>query len=125
MSTEDHEKISDKGVTDERPGSVDLMRHLAGIAVWVGAVGSAGLMLIAGHPPILLRVLFTIWVISPFVILLLANAVADRRAFDTRITLYVLMLVVAFCSLAVYGYVVLRPHETTPTAVFVVVPPVS
>jgi len=45
------------------------------IALLVGAVGSVGLMLRAGHrnPSRLLIVLFTFWVLSPFIALVLAT----------------------------------------------------
>jgi len=95
------------------------------IAVVAGATGSVGLMLRAGHPPLFLRVLFAIWVLSPFMALLLADMVSKRWSVITRATLHSVMLVITLSSLAIYGYVVLRPRESTPTFVFVVVPPAS
>lgn len=103
-------------------GSLGDLRAVALIVLVAGAVGSVGLMLVAGHPPIFLRVLFAIWVVSPFVALLLGTVVSKRWSVITRATLYCVMLVVTLCSLAIYGYVVLRPHESTPTATFLAVP---
>lgn len=111
------------GMPDD--GSIGVLRAVALITVLVGVVGSVGLMLVAGRPPIFLRVLFGIWVVSPFVALLLADMVSKRWSVITRAALTSVMLVVTVCSLAIYGYVVLRPHEVTPTAPFVVVPPAS
>ncbi len=52
-----------------------VLRAAALIALLVGAVGSVGLMLREGHrnPSRLLIVLFTFWVLSPFMALVLAN----------------------------------------------------
>lgn len=106
-------------------GFLGLLRVVAPIAVAAGAVGSVGLMLRAGHPPLFLRVLFALWVLSPFIALLLAGMVSKRWSVITRSTLYCVMLVITLSSLAIYGYVVLRPRQSTPTFVFVVVPPGS
>ena len=52
------------------------LRVVALIAVVAGSLGSLGLMLRAGQrSPRLLLVLFTIWVLSPFVALVWANMV--------------------------------------------------
>ena len=52
-------------------GILGLLRAVALIEVVAGAVGSVGLTLRAGQrSPRLLLVLFTIWVLSPFVALL-------------------------------------------------------
>lgn len=54
-------------------GLLGLLRAVALIAVVAGAGGSIGLMLWAGHrnPSRLLIVLFAIWVLSPFVALVI------------------------------------------------------
>ena len=106
-------------------GFLGLLRAGALIAVVAGAAGSVGLMLRAGHPPLFLRVLFAIWVLSPFVVLLLADMISKRWSVITRATLHSVMLVITVSSLAIYAYVVLRPRTSTPTFVFVVVPPAS
>jgi len=73
----------------------------------------------------LLIVLFTIWVLSPFVALLWANIVSQRWPVVTRLTLYCVTPVIALGSLGIYGYAVLRSSRSTPTQVFVAVPPAS
>jgi len=100
---------------------------VAFIAVVVGAVGSVGLMLRAGQrSPRLLLVLFTIWVLSPFVALAWANVVSRRWSVLTRATLYGVTLVVTLGSLALYGDVVRVTPPGSPNAfVFVVVAPGS
>ena len=108
-------------------GSLGLL-HAAGlIAVLVGAVGSVGLMLHAGrnNPSRLLLVLFVLWVLSPFIVLVLANMVSKRWSVLTRATLSTVMMVLAVGSLAIYGDVALGPPRPKPAFVFVVVPPAS
>jgi hypothetical protein len=73
----------------------------------------------------LLLLLFTLWVLSPFVILLLANVVGWRWPIVTRAALYYVMLVLSLSSLAIYGYVALGPPRAKTAAVFVMVPPLS
>ncbi len=67
------------------------LRIIAVIAVVVGAAGSAGLMLYVGranNSRILLS-LFAIWVLSPFVALILANVLSTRwPVVDSSNTLY-------------------------------------
>jgi len=113
--------------SQERPdgGFLGLLRAAARIAVVAGAVGSIGLMLRAGQrTPRFLLVLFTIWVLSPFVALAWANVVSKRWSVLTRATLYSVTLVITLGSLAIYGdVVVVAPPGSANTFVFVVVPP--
>ena len=108
-------------------GFLGLLRAVALIAVVAGAVGSVGLMLWVGHrnPSRLLLVLFALWVLSPFIALVLANMVSKRWSVLTRAALYTVMLVLAVGSLAIYGDVALGPPRTKTAFVFVVVPPAS
>ena len=103
------------------------LRAVALIAGVAGATGSLGFMLRAGQrTPRLLLLLFTIWVLSPFVALVWANMVSKRWSVVTRATLYCVTLVVTLGSLAIYGeLVVLRPPGSANAFLFVVVPPAS
>jgi hypothetical protein len=103
-----------------------LLQAASQIAVLIGAVGSAGLMLHAGrHAPRLLVVLFAIWVLSPFVALASANVVSKRWPVLIRATLYSVMFLVTLGSLAVYGADALRPPKAQAAFVYVVVAPAS
>ena len=104
-----------------------VLRSAALIALLVGAVGSVGLMLHAGQrsDSRLLLGLFTIWVLSPFVTLLVADIVSKGWSVITRATLYSVMLVLTFGSLAIYADVALGSPRAKTASVFVVVPPVS
>ena len=73
----------------------------------------------------ILMVLFALWVLSPFMVLVLANMVSKRWPVLTRATLYTAMLVLTVGSLAIYGDVALGPPRTKAAFVFVVVPPAS
>ena len=108
-------------------GFLGLLHAAALIAVLAGAVGSVGLMLRAGHrnPSRLLLVLFALWVLSPFIALVLANMVSKRWSVLIRVTLYTVMLVLTVGSLALYGDVALGPPRTKAAFVFVVVPAAS
>jgi hypothetical protein len=106
-------------------GFLALLRVAALIAVLAGALGSVGLMLRAGHPPLFLRVLFAIWVLSPFAVLVFAHSVSKRWSVFTRAALYGVMLAVTLGSLAIYGVVALGPPRPKPAFVFVLVPPAS
>jgi ACR3 family arsenite efflux pump ArsB len=109
-------------------GSLGVLRATALIALLVGAVGSVGLTLHAGwrkDSPRLLLTLFAIWVLSPFVVLVLVNIVSKSWSVITRATLYSVMLVLTLASLAVYGDVALGLPRAKTAFVFVVVPPAS
>jgi len=99
-----------------------ILRGVGLIAVAAGAVGSIGFMLRAGHPPLFLRVLFAVWVLSPFVALLFTHAVSKRWRVLTRATLYSLMVIVTVGSLAFYGNVVFGPPRPKPAFAFLVGP---
>ena len=91
------------------------------IAVVVGAVGSVGLTLYAGrhNDSRLLVALFTIWVLSPFIAVLIAS----RRGWAfARGPLYAVSLILTAGSLAMYWHPAWRPPRSGPAFVFLVVP---
>ena len=100
------------------------LRAVAMIAVVAGAGGSVGLMLRVGrrNDSRILLVLFGIWVLSPFVALVLANFVSKRWQVLTRATLYSLMLALTLGSLVLYADVAFGPPRAKPAFVFLVVP---
>jgi hypothetical protein len=115
-----------ESVNRQHDGFLGLLQAASQIAVLVGAVGSAGLMLHAGrHAPRVLVVLFAIWVLSPFVALASANVVSRRWPAPIRATLYSVTLLVTLGSLAVYGADALRPPQSQAAFVYVIVPPAS
>ena len=99
-------------------------RTAALIAALAGAAGSLGFMLHAGRNQNskILIILFTIWVLSPFVTLIVANGLSKRWPVRARVTLYSMTLVLSVGSLAIYGYNAWRPPKAQAAFVFVVIP---
>ena len=105
---------------------LDRLRATALIAVLAGAAGSIGLWFHASqHPPVLIVVLFVIWVLSPFAALLLADAGSKRWSVLTRAALYSVMLVVTLGSLGIYGDDAMGHRTAKAAFVYVMVPPAS
>lgn len=113
------------GRTD--PAFLGLLRTASLIAVLIGAAGSVGFTLHAGHrnPSRFLIVLFVIWVLSPFVALVFLNFISKDWSVITRATVYSATPVLALASLAIYGRVALGPPRAKTAFAFVVVPPLS
>ena len=82
------------------------LRAVARAALIAGAAGSIALMLRAGQRQrsVLLILLFTGWVLSPFLGLALANLRAPRWAPRVRTALHVAMIAVAAAALAIYAF---------------------
>jgi hypothetical protein len=126
MSINERSELT-SSASGERPESLGLLRVAAVTAVVAGAVGSVALTLYAGRrsDSRTLMVLFAMWVLSPFVALVLANVASKRWSVLTRAMLYSVMLVLTVGSLAIYAVRALRPPRTQAAFVFVVVPPAS
>ena len=122
MSIDGPSEITAKAIHSDG-GILNVLHAVALTAVLAGAVGSVGLMYWVGHrnPSRVLLTLFLIWDLSPFIALLMADMVLKRWSVITRVTLHIVMLVLALSSLALYGDVVLRPRPQ-PAFLFLVVP---
>jgi hypothetical protein len=95
-------------------------------AALVGAAASVALLLRAGSTaPRVLLALFTLWLLSPFAVLLVADRLSRRWSTATRATLHSLMLVIGLASPAIYAVAAFGPARTRPAPIFVVVPPAS
>ncbi len=121
------ETASKTGRGSLESGFLGFLRAVSLIALIVGVIGSLVFMFRAGqNTPRLLLVLFTIWVLFPFVALLWANTVSKRWSALTRWTLYSVTIIVALGSLASYGdWISLRPPGSANAFLFVAVPPLS
>jgi len=102
---------------------LNILRVVALIAWAIGAGLSVYLTLLAGHrnKSILLVVLFLIWVVSPFVAILVIHAFYRLRAAVIRLTIYSVMVIITAGSLLDYSRV-LSPAGAKPAGVFLVVP---
>ena len=106
--------------------SLGRLRIAALIALLAGAAGTAVFFLRAGQrTPRFLLLLMAIWVFSPLVALMWANAVSKGWSVLTRASLYVVMMVVALGSLAIYVRDALGPPHAQAAFVYVAVPPAS
>ncbi|HTB26901.1 MAG TPA: hypothetical protein VK711_16125 [Puia sp.] len=105
---------------------LSVLRTVATFVVVAGTIGSVYFTLHAGrnNHSILLPLLFVIWVLSPFIILLIANVISKRWMVHARMLLYILMLIITIGSLVSYSGV-LTPSGTKPAAVFLFVPLIS
>jgi multisubunit Na+/H+ antiporter MnhG subunit len=102
------------------------LRTIGLTANWIGAIGSLAFMFHNGRAtPWLLLVGFFFWVLSPFAVLLWADVASRRWSSSTRTALYLVMIVVAAGSLAVYGADTIKHLRPQAAFAYVLVPPVS
>jgi len=104
-----------------------ILRTAALAAGFVGAVVSVALMLRAcnQNPSNVVRVLIGIWVVSPFVALLLADAISKRWPLFGRATVHGLALVVSFGATVIYSLDALMHLSPRKGFVFAAVPGAS
>jgi hypothetical protein len=100
------------------------LRAAALVVLVAGAAGAEGMMLYVGgrNPSWVLRILFTGWVLGPFVCFLLADAMSKRWPALIRETLHILILCVAAASMAIYGRVAFGPPMPQQAFAFLTVP---
>jgi hypothetical protein len=127
MNIKPRKRIPKKSAFRHESGFLGSLRAAALIVALTGAIGSFGFMLRVGshNESNLLVLMFAVWVISPFVGLILANIVSRHWAVPTRAMLYSLMIVLALVSLTLYGDVALGPPRPQPAFRFLVVPGAS
>jgi hypothetical protein len=105
---------------------LNLLRAAAQVTTIAAGIGSVALVwwVGRGNPSLFLMALFTLWVLSPFVALVIADRLSHRPA-SSRATVHCVMLIVGIASVAAYLYVAAKPPRTTPASVFVIIPMVS
>jgi hypothetical protein len=100
-----------------------LLRGAARISVLAGVVGSAVLLLRAGQrTPRFLLAIMMLWVLAPFMAVVMADVISKRWREHTRAMLYGVMLLVAVGSLGMYAEDAWRPRKAQAGFVFVVTP---
>ena len=95
--------------------------------VVVGAICAVALTTYAGMrvgSPLILRLLFAVWVFSPFAGLLTVYAISASWRPSMRVALHTVTLVTAAGSSLAYAYFALAMARPA-TAAFVLIPPVS
>ena len=104
----------------------NLLRIIALIVLLVGATSSLVLMFNAGRDQksILLIVLFTSWVLSPFIGLFIVDIISKRWLPKTHTTIYLLIIFITLASLIFYSGA-LNVSGTKPAFKFLVAPLIS
>jgi uncharacterized membrane protein YhaH (DUF805 family) len=104
----------------------NLLHTIALVALFVGAISSLVLMFNAGsdQKSILLIVLFTSWVLSPFIGLFIVDIISKRWLPKTHTTIYLLIIFITLASLIGYSGLLNVPG-TKPAFKFLVVPLIS
>ena len=93
----------------------------------IGAICAVGLTTYAGArvgSPLVLRLLFAVWVLSPFAATLTGYAISASWRPSMRVALYTMTLVTAASSSLAYAYFALGAARPA-TAAFVLIPPAS
>ena len=104
----------------------NLLRIIALIVLFAGAISSLVLMFNAGHnqKSILLILLFTGWVLSPFIGLFIADMISKNWLSKTRLTIHLLIIFITLASLIFYSETLKIPG-TKPAFKFLIVPLIS
>ena len=104
----------------------NLLRTVALILLAIGSIGTLFFMLKTGRnqKSIILIGLFTVWVLSPFVGLFIANQVTSIWTVITRQLLYWLMTGLTIVSLIAYSGLVKLPYKK-PAFIYLAFPFVS
>ncbi len=100
------------------------MKTLASLAAVIGAAtGLTAMFIVGSHQrSILLMAMFTVWVLSPFVALLLLNARAGNWSPASRATVQYATILISLAGLARYAWVVVWPLKAQPASTFLIVP---
>lgn len=106
--------------------SINRMHKMALLAIWIGALCSLALVLYKGrhNDSVLLDLLFSAWVLLPFITLLAAARMAWDWADFARFALYLVMIFISIGSLIGYSGA-LNSSRTKPAFVFIVIPLIS
>ena len=106
--------------------STGIWRTIALVLILIGSMGSIWFTLRAGrnNSSILLVALFVIWVLSPFMALLVGNIASKRWSDSARVVFFVLVIILTFGALTSYSGFLTIPG-TKPTFKFLIIPLVS
>ena len=104
-------------------------KFLGWLALFIGIAGaviSLWFMFNAGgnQPSVFLIILFTLWVLSPFIGLFVLNNISKQWIVSVRETLYWLAIITTILSVAGYSGL-FNTHETKTAFVFLVIPLLS
>jgi hypothetical protein len=114
------------GAGPAKPGA-EVFRRARAFAMFACVAGAGASLLFmyqVGHrnPSFVLMLLFTVWVLSPFVALLVSAMLSAGWTGPSRAALYGVMLAVSVLSPLAYGMVALGLPRPRPAFAFLVVP---
>ena len=103
-----------------------LVRSLALGVATAGALGSLAFTLQAGgnNVSVILVLLFSVWVLSPYILLIIFCVRSGNWSARARISLYVIMILISLISLLFYGGLIFF-SGAKPAFVFLVIPLIS
>ena len=102
------------------------MRKIAFAILLIGAVGSLCLVLNAGrNAPVLLIILFTGWILTPYVALVFLNFFSKLQTIIAPSMLHWLMLLISVGSLLCYSLTFSQHNGKPATGIFLIVPFIS
>lgn len=112
------------GLRGELPALQTVFQGVALLLAATGAAGSVSLALLVGHrnQSYALLALFAVWVLLPFIALVLANLFSNDWSILTRVVLRGVTLVLTLGSLAIYWNMVSAPSDSSLAFPFLVVP---
>ena len=101
----------------------DLLQKTALVFLLTGGAVSFFMVLYSSRNThsVLLKVLFSIWVLSPFVALFIINNSSAGWKLRGRITFYILIYLLTIFSVSGYGGILIFPR-TKPAFIYIVVP---
>jgi len=102
-------------MTDKQASTQNFIRTLALAILLMGAVGSLYFMFHAGRhqKSFFLIACFTIWVLSPFIALFIANVNSKRWSIPTGMTFFFVILFITVGSLVSYSGIESIRGQTT------------
>ena len=105
---------------------ITIMRAIAIITILVGAIISVALTLHAGrnNNSLLLMFLFSVWVLSPFVVLFIAQRPSRRWSTSTHKILLILTIILTIISLLSYSGII-TVSGSKPAFIFLFIPALS
>ena len=110
-------------MTDKKTSNLNILRIVASILGFIGAIGSLYFMFNAGRhqKSILLIILFTGWVLSPFIGLFVATKISNPLKVPPLAIIYWLIIILAISSLIAYSGALI-PQGTKTAFIFLIGP---
>ncbi len=92
-------------IPDLKSRKLSVLRRANQAALLMGTLGSVALVIWVGrnNHSFLLRMLFLLWVFSPFLGMLMAQIISEKWDASVRRMIYILTIIISMCSLFCYS----------------------